>query len=285
MNHRYAVVAMTTMVLGAGVIDRGFAQGFGAQPPAQGTQAGSIYGGPMSVRVPGIIDPMQANPMGLLRRPEVQSELRLDLRQKNALAALEDKARSDGQQADLQRRQAQDPQQLRNLTPEQRLARFREMNAQTQAASQPPHGELTPQVKEILKPEQVTRLTQLDRQRRGPLSLADSKLSADVPLSPEHRREVQQILQGYQQQQNDIVRDAFESMRQTARQGQPPPRLPDFSSPLSPLRQKLAKIRKEAEQKAMDTLSPEEKASWQNAQGEPFTFRADRLDTPAQLRN
>jgi hypothetical protein len=274
MNQRFTAIAAAAIGLSAATAGHSFAQGFGAPQQGQGPPARPGFGA-QSMSVPGLVDPMKANPMGLLQRPEVQSEIGLDLRQKHALAALEDKSRTEAQQTSQLRSQALDRRQYQNMTPEQRRARLQELNAQIQSASQPAQGELTPQIKEILKPEQIKRLTQLDWQRRGPLALADAKLAADVPLSAEHRQAIQQIVQSYQQQQGEVVRGAFETMRESARQGQPS-RPPDFTSPLSPLRQKLTKVRKASEQQALDTLSPEEKAKWQEAQGDPFTFRTDR---------
>jgi len=50
----------------------------------------------------------------------------------------------------------------------------------------------------------------------------------------------------------------------------------DMKNRLSPVRQKTDKIKKEAEAKILTLLSDDERVRWQEAQGEPFSFRTDR---------
>jgi hypothetical protein len=281
MTNRYALPAAIALALSFATLAA--AQGGpGGQGP-QGGPGGFMLGGPgfMSGGGPGGINPLQANPMGLLQRPEVQNELHLDLNQKNAIAALQTETRNGLRQKMQQAMQGSSPKEMRSMTPQQRRQRMQELQPQIQAAIQSSQGDLDSKVKAILKPDQITRLYQLDKQRRGPLSMADGKVAEEVKLTPEHRQAIQQIFQEYQQQQRDLMNQAFESTRQNAdtRNGQPPP-FPDFSSKLSPWKQKMDKIRRASEDAALATLDSDEKAGWKAATGEPFTFRADPPPQP-----
>ena len=219
------------------------------------------------------------NPMGLLMRPEVQSELRLNIRQKNALMQLM-------QQSAIQMRQsvATRFRDMRRLSPEERRARMEEMRATAAAPPYLAQGDLTPQVRELLKPNQIERLYQLDLQYRGPLALGDPRTAEKVQLSPAHRAEIARIAAEYETQRQQAVQQYMAEVRETAAvQGVPArPGLIRRSSAaalqnrLSPVRQKIEDLRKDAEARVLALLSPEERQQWEAAQGPKFKFRADR---------
>lgn len=221
-------------------------------------------GGPMM----GNNNPLQSNPMGLLQRVEVQKELGLSVRQKEQITELQTGSRDMMRQRMGQVFQGQDFQNMRNLSREERQAKMQEMQPQIQAAMAAFQGELSDKMKEILTPEQMTRLHQLDLQRRGPLSLADAKVADEIKLAPANRTEVAKIVADYQQQTGEVMRAAFQGAQASGQ-------FPDFQSKLSPVKQKMDKTKKTAEASVVALLSDEEKAAWTAAQGDPFTFRAD----------
>jgi hypothetical protein len=100
------------------------------------------------------------------------------------------------------------------------------------------------------------------------LSLADPKVADEIKLSPDHRAQITKIFADWQQTTQPTMRDAFEQARQNNQ-------FPNFESRLSPARQKLDREKKAAEARVEAVLSTEEKAAWQAAIGEPFTFRPD----------
>lgn len=271
-----------------------FAAGLGAIPCDAGAQGpggpgggfgGPIMGGPGGPGGPGgMANPLISNPMALLQRAEVQNDLHLDLRQKKAIEELQSQSQAGMRGRMQQAMQGIDFQQMRTLSPEARQAKMAEIQPLMQAAMQSWQGELNDKIKAILKPEQVTRIYQLDKQRRGPLALADPKIADELKLTQEHRAEIQKIQQEFQQQQGELMRSAFESMQGSGgfQPGQPP-RFPDFTNKLSPWKQKMDKIRKAAEEKTLAVLNEQEKAAWKTANGEPFTFRADL--PPQQRQN
>jgi hypothetical protein len=237
---------------------------FSAAANAQGFMMG---------RGPGGLGSTASNPMGLLQRIEVQTHLHLDLRQKNALAELQ-----NGMQADMRSRmqqvfQGNNPANMRNMTPEQRNTQMQEMQGKVQAAMETFQGELTDKVKKILKPEQVTRLHQLDLQKRGPLGLSDAKVADELKLSPESRAAIAKISADYQATVGKTMQEAFQSAAQNGnlQRGQGP----DLSNRLSPVRKAIDKAKKDAEDKIVAALTTDEKAAWTAAQGDPFKFRPD----------
>ena len=247
-----ATLGTTTPALAQGPGGFGGGRGFGG-------------GGPM-----GNNNPLQSNPMGLLQRVEVQKELGLSVRQKEQITELQTGSRTLMRQRMGQIFQGQDFQNMRNLSAEQRRAKMQELQPQMQSAMASFQGELNDKMKEILKPEQMTRLHQLDLQRRGPLSLADAKVAEEIKLTPANRAEVAKIVADYQQQTGEVMRAAFEGARASGQ-------FPDFQSKLSPIKQKMDKTKKAAEAQVVALLSDQEKAAWTAAQGEPFTFRADPI--------
>jgi hypothetical protein len=261
-----SVTLAVTLTLGLAVAAS--AQGLGGR-------FGGGFGGP------GGGSPLVSDPTGLLMRPEVQNEIHLDLKQKNALADLIDQSQADAQQRMRQTRQGIDFRSLGNLSPQERQQRLAEIQAQMQAAMNVFQGELNDKIKAILKPDQVTRLHQLDLQRRGPLSMADPKVAQEVKLTPEHRTEVGKIFNQCQQETQKVMQDAFQQMREQIQQngglqpGQAPP-IPDFTSKQSPIRRKMEKSKKDAEDQALGLLSDDEKAGWKQAIGAPFKFRPDQ---------
>jgi hypothetical protein len=265
---RQLVPVLLALTFTAAATTLGTATPAGAQGPGGGFGRGGgmgFGGGPM-----GGNNPLQSNPMGLLQRVEVQKELGLSVRQKEQITELQTGSRDLARQRMGQVFQGQDFRNMRNLSPEERRAKMQELQPQIQSAMAAFQGELNDKMKEILKPEQMTRLHQLDLRRRGPLSLADAKVADEIKLTPANRTEVAKIVADYQQQSGEVMRAAFEAARASGQ-------FPDFQSRLSPVKQKMDKTRKAAEEKVVALLSDEEKAAWDAAQGEPFTFRTDPI--------
>lgn len=211
-----------------------------------------------------------SNPMGLLMRPEVQSEIRLSLKQRRALAALQ---QEEAQIAIREQIATNFRQDLRNLPPEERRRRIQEMRNGISAPMSTFQGELNPKVKALLKEEQIQRLHELDLQYRGPLALADPRVAEEVQLSPESRSEIAQIASEYQQEAQKIIQQAMQEWQEKG--GLPAAPFPDFQNRLSPVGRKLHEAKKNAEEEILSVLTPEEKNRWKDAQGKKFTFRAD----------
>jgi hypothetical protein len=144
-------------------------------------------------------------------------------------------------------------------------------------------GEINEELKQLLRDDQMKRLHELDLQWRGPMAITDPKVAEEIKVSQKNRAEVNKIYSEYQRSVGEIVRGAFEEWQQRGgpRSGAP---MPDFQSRLSPLRQKMDKLKKDAEKQVLDLLSDEEKSRWNAAIGEPFKFRQDQPRTNQRRR-
>jgi hypothetical protein len=226
-----------------------------------------------------------SNPRGLLARQEVQQEIGLDLKQRNALTAMQEEGANAIKERVRLAMQGQDP-QVNAMSPEQRrvwLTRQQQQLARAEATAQQPQGELDAKILQILRPEQVERLHELDLQKRGPLALGDPRVQQDLKLSSQTRAAESRISGEYRNRLRTIVAEAMREATQSGdlRQGN----LPDFTGRLSPLRKKLEANREQAEKQALDALTDEEKASWTAAQGKPFRFRPDSPQTSSRQQS
>jgi hypothetical protein len=206
------------------------------------------------------------NLVRLLSRPEVQSHLRLTLKQKNALADLFNNPQRGRANIQITTQGQPDPAAIRQQIQDQIAAR---------------QGEQEKQIAEILKPEQMTRLHELDMQWQGPVALGDSKVAGEVKLSADHQKEIAGIVQDYQIKRQQALMELAQEQTESAPNGRRAMRrimlnTNVLDNPLHPTRKKLDALRKEAEGKIIGLLSAEEKERWTKAQGEPFTFRKDQ---------
>lgn len=208
------------------------------------------------------------NPMGLLMRSDVQREIRLDLRQRNALAQLQQEMQTERRQRMIEFLREQ-----RGEGPGDRRERMQQMREQMRERNLAIVGELSEKVKAILKPEQVERLDQLDLQWRGPSALADARVAQQVGLGAAARGEVSRIVSEAARHRSEVMRELLEQWRQAGGpQVGPPPT--EETAPLA-TRRALAAIQKESDGQVLAVLTPEEARRWREIQGEPFTFRRD----------
>src|SRR5688500_2715712 len=165
----------------------------------------------------------RSNPLGLLMRIDVKSHLHVTLKQQQAIEEVltgAQKRQQEQRQALFQNRpQPNNAQGLSRDERRQQMQQFFQQNAeQMRAGRQQFEGELSEQIKQILKPEQVSRLYQLDYQHRGPLALADPKVAQDVKLSPETQQEIQKIMADHRTQAGELSREFFAGFRNQAGQ-------------------------------------------------------------------
>jgi hypothetical protein len=239
----------------------------------------------------------------LIQRPDVQNEIGMDLRQKNALTQyqgqvpgmirqqMQQQMQNFGRGAGGRRGQQpgggdpgagavgagaaqQDPQAQR----EQMQQQFQQMQSELQT-------KIGQGLTEILKPEQITRLHQLDLQWRGVLSISDSTVAQEVQATPEQRTAIGGFLQEYQGRTQEARRQLMETMRaerQAAAAGNNQPSGGIRQDPMVQLERAETAARKEIEEKALKTLTGETRERWTRAQGRVFTFRSD-IKTPQRF--
>jgi hypothetical protein len=105
-----------------------------------------------------------------------------------------------------------------------------------------------------LKPEQTRRLKQIGLQQQGLRAFSDTDVQKALKLSDEEKKKIQTIEDDYAQQARKLF--------QRSTPGSFPVKL-----------QKMATLRKEAIEKAVAVLNPEQQKSWKELVGAPFDWK------------
>src|SRR5262249_38790439 len=105
---------------------------------------------------------------------------------------------------------------------------------------------------EVLKPEQTKRLNQIQLQVRGSQAFSDPKVAEALKLTDSQKKDIKTIQEDSQKQ----IRALFEGGR-----------------PGADAREKMTKLRKETSDKIMDVLNKDQKKSWEELTGKPFTIQ------------
>lgn len=236
-------------------------------------------------------NPLTSHVYALVNRPDVQNNIRLDLNQKNALAQYQQQAQDSirqQMQQMFQNMRAQRGQRGQRGQGAQRDPNQRQqMREQMQSQRAEIQNKITTGLNDVLKPDQVKRLHELDLQWRGVLSLADPKVADEVQVSSEHRAAISTLLNDYQAKQREARQQMFQQFRANRQQPNQPNQpnqqrqlnAQTGANPFLALQRQDDAARKDAEEKALALLSADERAKWQKAQGAPFTFRTD-IQTP-----
>jgi hypothetical protein len=173
---------------------------------------------------------------GLLTNPSVQKELKLDEDQttkiKEAVQQVRDKHKDDFAK-------------LQDLGQDERPAKQRELN-QTVAK------ETMAAVSNILKPEQLKRLHQIELQQAGTRAFTMPEVEKALTLTAEQKEKIK-----------SIAEDSNKEMRELRQGGQSN-------------QEKIAALRKETNDKVQAVLTDEQKKTWKDLTGEPFTMQRAR---------
>jgi hypothetical protein len=116
----------------------------------------------------------------------------------------------------------------------------------------------TKEMEKILKPEQMTRLKQIARQQGGPGAYLKPENVTDLKITDEQKKKIKEI--------NDELQKDTQELRRGAGGGK------GGFGPLPPeTREKIAALTKEANEKAGEALTSEQKTKWKELIGEPYT--------------
>jgi len=189
----------------------------------------------------------------LLKRTDVQDELNLDARQKDTLAKLLNQ--SPGQ---ITARAIRDmpPIKYRDISKfsdEEKEKWEAEIGRQSAVQAVKFMDEQRREVEEVLRPDQLRRLNEIDLQWRGILALVNRNLSDKLKILPEHYKRIAEIVADFEVKRLNL--------------------LDDSENTNSPLYQKRQALLRETEQKVLAILSDEEKISWAQAIGKSFSFK------------
>jgi Spy/CpxP family protein refolding chaperone len=173
-------------------------------------------------------------PVNLLARQEVQKELKLTTEQTEKATALATSNR-EKMMAELE-----------GVDQADRGAKMMEVSKKL-------NEEGLKKIKGFLKEEQVTRLTQIDLQQRGLPVLADDKeVAKKLSITDEQATKIKTITADMQAERREIMQSAGDD-RQAAGQ-------------------KVQTLQKETGEKILALLSADQKKTWKEMTGEPFTL-------------
>ena len=228
----------------------------------------------VTINPSSVVDPSRSAFHALLNRDDVKTELALSQRQSEQMAA--EHTAILHQIAEQQKSLADDAQALRALHGEERDAKMKEFMSKVNAASSLSLDTFTrdmnAKAQEVLKPEQMKRLRELDLQYRGPLALSESKLAEKLDLTQEQKTKIAALLTEYQTQRSMALSHSSTSIAPPA-----PGEAPDFkeaNAKISQARTHIDVVRKAQGNKVLALLTDAQKAAWSAAQGVPFKFRA-----------
>jgi Spy/CpxP family protein refolding chaperone len=114
------------------------------------------------------------------------------------------------------------------------------------------------EVEKILKPEQMSRLKQISRQQGGPGAYLKPDNVTDLKLTDEQKTKLKAI--------NDELQKDTGELRRGAGGGKG-----GFGQVSPETREKITALTKEANEKAAEVLTAEQKSKWKEVTGEPFT--------------
>jgi hypothetical protein len=259
--------------------------GFGA-----GAQGGG--GNVMQMMMGGggsVVEPARSAKAQLVYRPEVQIALGLDLKQKNALDALVDVQRQNGQKMGQDMRTLFQGMrgQPQPATPEERQQKMQEMTDKAKGIAQGYQDDIDKRIDEILTPKQRKRLSEIDLRWRGPMALVDPKVADQAAIGAEDKQKAQDAYKAFTDARQTLIQSmmpaGFRNRFAGGAPGAAAPAAPAQPAPtLSPEEQAAAqkkalrnfeKSRKAMGVKLVAALSPAAATAWQGMIGAPFTFR------------
>jgi hypothetical protein len=248
MAGRGAVVAVGALVVGAMLGGNAV-----AQPPGGGRGFG--FGGAGLGGGRG----GAGGALALLAQESVQKELGLSPETIEKGRKLVDEVREAGQ-AEMASLFGQGG--FQNMTEEQR----RELPAKMTAMAAAMQAKYAPKAKELLTPDQYTRLQQIGWQVAGINALQDAELAKQIGLSPEQSEKITASNRDFQAKQQSLMRELFAGRGPGGApgggQGGGRPGGDGFA--------KVQELNKEREAAAMAILTADQKASFEKLKGKPF---------------
>jgi len=178
-------------------------------------------------------------PAQLLANSGVQKELKLDDQQVGKAKELAEKTREKMQEARSQ---------TEGLDQDERRTKMQALGREINESALKSAGE-------FLKPEQLTRLKQINNQLRGAQAFNDPEVAKKLNLSDSQKTDIQSIVQESQQEMRTIFQENQDD-REAAMK-------------------KLTELRKSTLSKAEAKLNDEQQKTWKEVIGAPFEYKPD----------
>jgi Spy/CpxP family protein refolding chaperone len=176
---------------------------------------------------------------GLIGNESVQKELKLDDTQLTKAKELADKIRE---------KQTAARAETKDLDPEERRTKMTELTKEWNESTKKA-------IAEFLKPEQVTRLTQISYQDRGAMAFSDPEVAKKLNITDAQKDEIKTI----SEESGSAMRELFAGL-QDDREG---------------TMKKIAEHRKETLGKIVAKLNDEQQKTWKEMIGAPFEVKRE----------
>lgn len=247
-----------------------------------------MFNGPDGIQIVGpngvkglknieIVDPGKSYLLPLLKREDVQAQLFLSPRQREALDALE-KGQQQALQQQLQQSALPKPGEIAGKSKEELRAFFTERVTKMREDMQALNSDRDKKMTAILTPTQAVRLKELDFQWRGPLAMGVKNVAEQVKLTPQQTPVVTDLLKKYQQEANQRLRMGSRSVQLNHKfnegSSDAPPTFAEMQAYMENAAKEIESKRKALGDKALNTISSEQKTQWSALTGKPFVFRS-----------
>ena len=223
-----SVALLAFMVTGAVGQD----QGRGGRGGAGGGFGGRTGGGGFGGRTGG-----GDMTMTLLRLEPVRTELEISPDQEEALTKMTEQNRQERPNADF-----------RNMSEDERTEFFAKMRK----AAEERTAKMKEQLEEILFPEQLERLEQINIQLQGIAALQNPEVAKKLKMTEAQTKELGEVRDGLMEKMRDSMREIFAS---GGRDG---------------IREKMEKMRDDMEGEVLGVLNSDQKKKFEEMKGEPF---------------
>ena len=208
---------------GAGGGRGGAGGGFGGRTGGGGFGGGRTGGGDMT--------------MTLLRLEPVRTELEISPDQEEALTKMTEQNRSERPSGDF-----------RNMSEDERTEFFAKMRKQSEERT----AKMKEQLEEVLFPEQLERLEQINIQLQGIAALQNAEVAKKLKMTAAQTKELEEVRNGIMEKMRDSMREIFASGN---REG---------------IREKIEKMRDDMEGDVLAVLNTDQKKKFEEMKGEPF---------------
>jgi len=175
--------------------------------------------------------------MSLLRIEAVRTELEISPDQEEALTKMQEQGRPERPNADF-----------RNMSEEERTEFFEKMRKQAEERN----TKMKEQLEEVLFPEQLERLQQINIQLQGIAALQNAEVAKELKITEAQKKELEEVRAGLMEKMRDGMRELFSS---GSREG---------------IREKMEKMRDDMEGDVLAVLTSDQKKKFEEMKGEKF---------------
>ena len=198
--------------------------GFGGRGGGGGSMFGGRGGGDMT--------------MTLLRVEAIRTELEISPDQEEALTKMQEQGRPERPDADF-----------RNMSEEERTEFFTKMRKQAEERN----TKMKEQLEEVLFPEQLERLQEINIQLQGIAALRNPEVAKELKITDAQKKELEEVQAGMMEKMREGMRELFTGGG--GREG---------------MREKIQKMRDDMEGDVLDVLTSDQKKKFEEMKGEKF---------------